>query len=133
MLIAKGAALLQLQLRQAAGFHQLPGDQRRSHHAQEQQQAFGGVSQGLPADEQGFHNAELCPQFRMGLLKGFRCCSLGLQIRQKLVQPQIGPLRQPGAKENQRQGEIPHLRAEPIGGLFLCLEAVCAALSGLQS
>ena len=69
----------------------------------------------------------------MGLLESFRCCSLGLQIRQEMLQPQIGPLRQPGTEQHQRQGEIPHLRAEPIGGLFLCLEAVCAALSGLQS
>ena len=68
----------------------------------------------------------------MGLLEGFRGCSLGLQIRQELLQPQIGPLRQPGTEQHQRQGEIPHLRAKPIGGLFLCLEAVCAALPRLQ-
>ena len=69
----------------------------------------------------------------MGLLEGFRRCSLGLQICQELLQPQIGPLRQPRTEQHQRQGEIPHLRAEPIGGLFLCFEAVGAALSGLQS
>ena len=68
----------------------------------------------------------------MGLLEDFRCCSLGLQIRQELLQPQIGPLRQPRTEQHQRQGEIPHLRAEPIGGLFLSLEAVGAALPRLQ-
>jgi hypothetical protein len=68
----------------------------------------------------------------MGLLQrlGFR--ALGPQIVQKLAQPQIRPLRQPGTEEHQGQRQITYLLAEAIRPLRFGLQTLRADVSSLE-